>query len=233
MATSTRPGVGGALRELFLGSEARLALAIATVVIGAGAAFVVALLLQPANRTFTAIVAPVQLIMSVLTPFSTAALVFDLREDRHPLSALRPRWIAAGIYGLLVGVLGAAVTVLALAVLGTQASGGAWADAVPAAVGSLLVQLIPAGVGCAAGLLMPRLWLSCLATIVVPLGFTLAVGLLAPRGTADWLTPLGAAGHLVPGPMTTVNWAQWVVVVGLWVALGNAIGYRRWAGRAA
>ena len=231
MPSRTDSSVGAALRELLLGSEVRLALALATVVIGAGAAFVLALLLQPVDRTFAAIIAPVPLIMSVLTPFSTAALVFDLRDDRLPVTALRPRWIAAGIYGLLVGGVGAAVTALPRAVLGIEASGGAGADAVPAVVGSLLVQLIPAGIGCAAVLLIPRLWLACLSTVVVPLGCTLLLGFLTPRGTADWLTPLGAAGHLVPGPMSIVNWAQWVVVVALWVVLPNAIGARRWAAR--
>ncbi|MFT4166639.1 MAG: hypothetical protein QM650_15480, partial [Microlunatus sp.] len=81
-------------------------------------------------------------------------------------------------------------------------------------------------VGCAAGLLVPRLTLAALSTIAVPIGFTVLLGLLAPRGTADWLTPLGTAGHLVPGPMTVVNWAQFVITAGLWVVLPNLIGRR-------
>jgi len=60
----------------------------------------------------------------------------------------------------------------------------------------------------------------------VPISVTVLLGFLAPRGTADWLTPLGAAGHLVPGPMTILNWAQLVITAGLWVVLPNVIGRR-------
>ena len=40
------------------------------------------------------------------------------------------------------------------------------------------------------------------------------------------MTPLAAASHLLPGPMTPLTWAQWVVTAALWVVLPNAVGAR-------
>lgn len=230
--------VGGALRELVGASETRLALVLATLVVGAGAAFILAFVLQPSDRTLVAVAPLVQVIMSVLTPLSTAVLTYDLRDpdgDFRSRTAvpLRSRWIASGLYGLAVGAAGVVIAAVAVAVVvGANPPFDPWAGAVPVVVGSLLVQLIPVGVGCAAGLLIPRAGLAALATVVVPLTFTLLVGLLTPQGTADWVTPLGAASHLVPGPMTAINWAQWIVTAALWVVLPNAIGARRLRDRA-
>jgi len=231
--------VGGALRDLVAASETRLALALATLVVGAGAAFILAFVLQPSDRTFVAVVPLVQVIMSVLTPLSTAVLTYDLRDPdgayrSRTVAPLRSRWIAAGIYALVIGAAGAVIAAIAVAVIvGSNPPFDPWAGAVPAVVGSLLVQLIPVGVGCAAGLLVPRAGLAALSTVVVPLTFTVIVGLLTPQGTADWITPIGAAGHLVPGPMTAINWAQWIVTAVLWVVLPNLIGARRLRDRAA
>jgi amino acid transporter len=231
--------VRGALRDLVAGSETRLALVLATVVVGAATAFILAFITQPSLRTFVTVAPLVTLIMSVLTPMSAAVLIYDLRDPdgdfRSRTSApLRSRWIAAGVYGLLVGLASALLVALAVTVAaGSSPATDPWAGAAPAVIGSVLLQLIPVGVGCAAGLLLPRSGLAALSTVVVPLLVTLIVGLVLPRGTADWITPLGAAGHLVPGPMTALHWAQWIVTAALWVVLPNVIGMRRLRDRAA
>lgn len=230
--------VGAALRGL-VSSDTRIALVLATLILGAGAAFGLAFLAPVEARTYALVIPLAQLITSVATPFSTALLTFDLRDPdgefrSRTVEPLRARWIASGVYGLAVGAYVAIVAAVAVSVsAGSTPVTDPWAGLVPAVIGSLVVQLIPVGVGCAAGLLVPRGGLACLATLVVPVLVTLLVGLLTPQGVADWITPLGAAGHLVPGPMSVVNWAQWIVTAALWVVLPNAIGRRLLAARAA
>ena len=214
--------VGGALAFL-VGSRSRLVLVVVTVLVGILMAFFQALGLPLELRTFARVVPLTQLAISVLTPFATALLTHDLRTSN---ASLRSRWVAAGIYGLLAGALGAAASAAAVAV----GSGGPlgtvdpWAGAWPAALGSLVVQLIPVGVGCAAGLLIRRARYAQLATIAVPLAASFLLGRYAPDGATDWVTPLAAASHLLPGPMTPLTWAQWVVTAALWVVLPNAVG---------
>jgi len=216
--------VGGALAFL-VGSRSRLVLVVVTVLVGILMAFFQALGLPLELRTFVRVVPLTQLAISVLTPFATALLTHDLRTSN---ASLRSRWVAAGIYGLLAGALGAAASAAAVAV----GSGGPlgtvdpWAGAWPAALGSLVVQLIPVGVGCAAGLLIRRARYAQLATIAVPLAASFLLGRYAPDGATDWVTPLAAASHLLPGPMTPLTWAQWVVTAALWVVLPNAVGAR-------
>jgi len=216
--------VAGALASL-VGTRRRVILVAVTVLVGVLVAFGQALGLPLELRTFARVVPLTQLSISVLTPFATALLTHDLRTSN---ASLRSRWLAAGIYGLLAGVMGAAASAAAVAV----GSGGPlgtvdpWAGAWPAALGSLVVQLIPVGVGCAAGLLIRRARNAQLATIAVPLAASFLLGRYVPDGTTDWATPLAAASHLLPGPMTPLTWAQWVVTAALWVVLPNAIGAR-------
>ena len=216
--------VAGALASL-VGTRRRVILVAVTVLVGVLVAFGQALGLPLELRTFARVVPLTQLSISVLTPFATALLTHDLRTSN---ASLLSRWLAAGIYGLLAGVMGAAASAAAVAV----GSGGPlgtvdpWAGAWPAALGSLVVQLIPVGVGCAAGLLIRRARNAQLATIAVPLAASFLLGRYVPDGTTDWATPLAAASHLLPGPMTPLTWAQWVVTAALWVVLPNAIGAR-------
>lgn len=224
--TSVRAG----LRALMAG-ETRIALVLATLVIGAGAALALAFALPADQRTFAAVAPLTQLILSVLTPFAAVLLIWDLRDgdgkfDHRTTGRLRSRWIAAGIYGLAIGLYGNVVVALATALAAGPAA-NPWPGGAAAMFGGLLIQLIPVGVGCAAGLLIRRMGLADLATIAVPLAVTGLIGGLAPRGVADWVTPLGAAGHLVPGPMMAIHWVQWIVTAGLWVLLPNWLGSRR------
>lgn len=238
LGVSSDTSLGAALRG-FVSSETRIALVLATLLLGAGAAFGLAFFLGPQLRTYAGVVPLAQLVVSAVTPFSTALLTYDLRDPDGPFRSrtaapLRARWTAAGLYGLAFGIYVAIVSAIAVAVAaGATPATDPWAGAAPAVVGSILVQLIPVGVGCAAGLLVPRGGLACAATLVVPLLFTLLVGAVAPRGTADWITPLGAAGHLVPGPMTILNWAQWIITALVWVLLPNWLGGRLLSQRAA
>ena len=178
------------------------------------------------QRTFTRVVPLVQLIISVLTPFSAALLTHDLRDPQParcgaggspPRStgwwpaATAPRWSAAAV---AVGSGGQLSTI------------DPWIGAWSAAFGSLVAQLIPVGVGCGAGLLIRRAGYAELATIAVPLAASFLLGRYSPAGTTEWVTPLGAVSHLLPGPMTPVAWAQWAVTATLWVVLPNAIGAR-------
>ncbi|MDN5763654.1 MAG: hypothetical protein L0H41_15230, partial [Microlunatus sp.] len=213
MARGPGVGVAAALKDLLLGSDVRLALAISTVLVAAAAAFILAAVLNPPDRTVAALIPLAQLLMTLLTPFSAALATSELRTPKAQQPAVRAYWAGAAIYAVAIGTLGLLACVLAVTALG--AAPESWLGGPSVVVGSLLVQLIPVGVGCAAGLLLPRAWLACLTTVVVPLGVTLLLGTLGPRGAADWLTPLGAAGHLVPGPMSILNWAQWIVVAAL------------------
>ncbi|HEU4548004.1 MAG TPA: hypothetical protein VFR88_17095 [Microlunatus sp.] len=216
--------VAGALAFL-IGSRRRLVLVVVTALVGILMAFFQALGLPLEQRTFARVVPLTQLAISVLTPFATALLTHDLRTSN---ASLRSRWLGAGIYGLLMGALGAAASAAAVAA-GTGGPLGTvdpWVGAWPATLGSLVVQLIPVGVGCAAGLLIGRARYAQLATVAVPLAASFLLGRYAPDGATDWVTPLAAASHLLPGPMTPLAWAQWVVTAALWVVLPNAVGAR-------
>lgn len=232
--------VGAGLRAL-VSSQTRLVLVVVTALVGAVAAFGLAAVLVPEGRTLTGIVPLTQLIISVFTPFVTALLTHELRDaagggPAQLIAAVRSRWIAAGIYGVVMGGYGALAA--GVATTAAASSGGVpttvdlWAGAGPAVLGSLLVQLIPVGVGCAAGLLIPRRGHAVLATVVVPLLASFVLPRLTPAGTTDWVTPLAAADHLLPGPMTAVAWAQWIVTAALWVVLPNWLGARRLRRRA-
>ncbi|HYI58076.1 MAG TPA: hypothetical protein VEX66_07910 [Microlunatus sp.] len=220
----TENSVSDALRALVT-PRSRLVLVLATALVGVLVAFALAIALPADQRTFTRVVPLVQLIISVLTPFSAALLTHDLRDSA---GSVRSRWVAAALYGVVAGGYGAAVSAAAVA----AGSGGQlstidpWIGAWSAAFGSLVAQLIPVGVGCGAGLLIRRAGYAELATIALPLAASFLLGRYSPAGTTEWVTPLGAVSHLLPGPMTPVAWAQWAVTATLWVVLPNAIGAR-------
>lgn len=217
--------VGEALGALFA-TRGRSALVLVTAMAGAIAAFFLAFGFPAESRTFVAVVPLTQLVISVLTPFATAALTHDLR-DQNLVGSLPSRWIASALYGLAFGVYGAAVAAVAVsAANGSTPAIDPWNGAATAFLGCLVVQLIPVGVGAGAGLLLGRLSRARLLTVVVPLGLSFVLARLAPAGTTDWITPLGAADHLLPGPMSLLAWVQWVVTAALWVVLPNAVGAR-------
>lgn len=228
--------VGAGLRAL-VSTPARTALVLATLLVGAAAAFGLTLLVPPEQRTFAGIAPLTQLILSVMTPLAAACLTSDLRGfdggSRSPAAESLPsRWTAAGVYGLLIGAYGAVIVALATMLpIGSRVTAGSsvadpWAGAGPAVIGCLVVQLIPVGVGCAAGLLIARIRRAQLATVLVPLAASFVLARLAPAGTTDWVTPLAAADHLLPGPMSILNWAQWLVTAAVWVIVPNWIGTR-------
>jgi hypothetical protein len=208
----------------------RLLLVLATALLGLLTAIGLASVLAPEQRTFAGIVQLTQLVMSVLTPFATVLLTHDIRETGPAGSAALPgRWVAAAVYGVLAGAYGAAVAAFAVNLVissGAPLAADPWAGVGSAVLGSLVVQLIPVGVGCGAGLLIARPLRAQLATAVVPLAFSFVLARFTPAGTTDWVTPLAAADHLLPGPMTALSWVQWIVTAALWVVVPNLVGAR-------
>ncbi|HEU5486128.1 MAG TPA: hypothetical protein VFU98_14560 [Microlunatus sp.] len=222
--------VTAGLRALVL-PRRRLLLVLATALLGLVTAIGLASLLAPEQRTFAGIAPLTQLVLSVLTPFATVLLTHDVRESGPDgRASLTGRWAAAAIYGVLVGAYGAVVTALAVSMVissGAQLAADPWAGTGSAVLGSVVSQLIPVGVGCGAGLLIARPLRAQLATVVAPLAFSFVLARFTPAGTTDWVTPLAAADHLLPGPMTALTWVQWVVTAALWVVLPNLAGARR------
>lgn len=229
VSSNAAAGVAGTGWRSLLVPRRRLMLVLVTAAVGLLAAFGLATLVVPEQRTFAGVVPLTQLIMSVLTPFSAVLLTSDVHQGRTGVAALPQRWLTAAVYGLIVGAYGAVVAALAvnLAVSsGAPVAADPWAGAGALLLGSLVVQLIPVGVGCGAGLLIFRPLRAQLATVVVPLAVSFVLPRFSPAGTTDWVTPLAAVDHLLPGPMTALGWLQWLVTAALWVVLPNAIGAR-------
>lgn len=222
---------------LLAAGRGRVVLILSTLLLGAAGAFGFSVALPPHDRSLVAVVPLVQLLMSVLTPFTTASLTHDLRfrsgapaghTGSTVVGRLWSRWVAAALYGVVIGAYGAAISALALALVGAgEPSTVAWSGAAAVIIGSLLIQLIPVGVGCAAGLLVPRIVLACLATIVVPLGVTALLRAVDANGIAGWVTPLGAAEGLLPGPVGDDDLLRWLTAALLWVVLPNLFAARR------
>lgn len=187
---------------LLAAGRGRVVLILSTLLLGAAVAFGFSVALPPQDRTLVTVVPLVQLLMSVLTPFSTAGMTHDLRfRSGAPVGHTGPavegrlssRWVAAALYGVVIGAYGAAISGLALALVGAgEPSTVAWSGAAAVMIGSLLIQVIPVGVGCAAGLLVPRIGVARLVTIVVPMGVTALLRAVGANGIAGWVTPLVA-----------------------------------------
>jgi hypothetical protein len=95
-------------------------------------------------------------------------------------------------------------------------------------LGSVLVQVVAQLVGTGLGLLLRPVILTCLATIVIPLGLWFVLGLVpALRPAQAWLTPFPSVQHLLSGEMSPVRWAQWFVVLLIWGIGLNTIGVLR------
>ena len=193
--------VSGALRALVI-PRSRLLLVLATALVGLLVAFALAIALPADQRTFSRIVPLTQLIISVLTPFSAALLTHDLRDSTGTVGS---RWVAAALYGLVAGGYGAAVSAAAVAAgTGGQLSTidpwvGAWSGRVRQPGG----PAHPRRGGLWGRAADPTSRLRGLATIAVPLAASFVLGRYAPTGTTEWVTPLGAVSHLLPGPMST------------------------------
>ncbi len=199
-------GWRGPLRRI-LATKARKLIVALTLLLG----MVVGFGLAGEAESFGVLARPVQSIMSILVPFVAVLLV---RESPKPLRAIAASTFCAAAVGLFGGVLCVVVSALA---------GLSWGNVVIAVVGGILVQVLAVLVGTAAGLLLRRPVIACLATVVVPLGLWAA---LRPIGLHEWLTPAGNLPYLLTGELSARAWVRWLVVVALWGVALNVAGLR-------
>jgi hypothetical protein len=217
---------GPALARRAVGTPIRRVLLAVALAVAVLAAAVLTTSLPATGRTFVSLSASVQSLLSIFVPFFAVLLASDLRRSRRPGHPIRPRpiWIAAGLLALGFGLVGIAVSATATA-LGPDSTGiDRWASWPLIVFGSLVLQLIAAGVGTAAGLLLRPVWLADLATVVVPLGCYLVLGTTATlRLVREWTTPFAAVQRLFTGQLTLLGWLQWAVVAAFWVVAANAV----------
>ena len=227
-----------ALRRL-IGTRGRRVLVGVTLLLGLLAAIGVTAGTPIEERSLGVVANPVQSLMSVLTPFSTvllsAALLADDRQadpDRQVdpgrqdnsgrRVALAPTWAAAAGYGILIGVWGSLVSLVA-----TLIGSGSLDRAPTIIVAGPIVQVIACGVGAAFGVLIRPAWLAMVATIVIPLGVWALLGLAGLSAAQGWLTPYAAVIRVFAAPMTPLAWVQWLVVALIWAVGLNAAAFGR------
>jgi hypothetical protein len=196
-----------------------------TLLLGVAAAAALAAGLPPQERTFAALSAVVQSLMSVLVPLLGILLVRDLR--RAPGTAgLASTLAAAVLVAAGVGVFGAVATALVLAPSGAT---DAWGHAAVTALGGVLVQLLAVLVGTGMALLLRPVPLAFLATFL-PLAVWAALDAVDVLRPARQLTPYETARDLLSGDMSPAAWLQWLVVVLVWGVGLNAAGAVRGRG---
>ncbi|MFG1609057.1 hypothetical protein [Actinoplanes sp. NPDC049265] len=171
----------------------------------------------PDDATFVLVSQAVQMLMSVTLPFTGVLLA-------RAAVRLPEMWLRATFLAVAVGGFG-----VVLAVVAVLATSGDWDDAVLVAVGGVLVQVVAQFVGTGFGLLLPRRpVIAGLATIVLPLGLYLLLGLApALRPVREWVTPYATVLHLLSGEMTALSWVRWAVVAVVWAVGLNAWGAAR------
>jgi hypothetical protein len=198
-----------------------------TLLLGLVAAVAVILTAQPAERTFTTLSGPVQILMSATLPFIGVLLARDVLRSQGA-APLASTLLAAILLAAAVGVFGVVVCAVSLTLTPPDAAAGRWDHAVIISVGSVLVQIAAQLVGTGLGLLLRPVVVACLATVVLPLGLWLVLGSVEViRPAQAWLTPYAAARSLLSGHMNALAWAQWFVVILLWGAGLNALGAAR------
>jgi len=167
------------------------------------------------------IATPVLSVVSIFVPYVGILLMSDLRRP-EATDPLGPSVVAAVLVGAALGAFGVIVSLIAAAIAGSDGLSDTW---VTVAIAGVVVQVVPALLGTAAGLLLRPTFVAFLATIVVPIGVWL---LLAPLdGLRSWVAPYEVARHLLAGQISAIVWAQWLVVAVLWGGVLNAVGARR------
>ena len=227
-------GFAGAVRVALaraLGTRPRKWLLAITLLAGLLTAAAVAVGSPPAARTFAAISAPAQSVMSVGVPFFGVLLTCDLWRARRE-TRITPTLLAATGLATAIAFLGVLICVVTTALVPTATS-NRWAGWATIVLGSVLVQVVAALVGTSLGLLLRRPVVAGIATIVLPLGLWFLLGAVDSVHQAQgWLTPFGGVQNLLSGQMDAVRWAQWLVVLVLWGIGPNALGvllWRRWS----
>lgn len=217
-------------------TRVRVLLLIFTLLVGAASGIAVGLSGGvPHDGMFGSISSIVHGLMSVLVPFLGVLWISDVR--RNPGVSLRSGYLSAMTVALGVGVFG----VLAAAG-GTALRSEYWVSytGVPepwrqdgtVAVGGVIVQLVAQSVGTGFGLLIRNRAVAMVATIAVPLGLYLILGLSPAISPArDWLTPFAAVQHVFSTQMSALNWVQWLVIMLIWVVGLNLAGLARLSGK--
>lgn len=229
MNASSRPSTGLGAEFLdacrrSVGTRPRRWLILITALVGLLSAVAVMASVEPSDRTFGTVAAPVQTLMSITVPFLGILMVSDLRAAQR-WNEIIPTVLAAIVVAVGIAVFGILVCVVAVAVLPSAAVQDRWHQFGMIAVGSVLVQVLAQLVGTGLGLLVRSVVLAWIASLVLPLGLWLALGVVDSLSPAQaWLTPYAAATNLLSGQMSLVTWAQWLVVLLLWGVGLNVVG---------
>jgi hypothetical protein len=213
-----------ALRRSVATRRRRWLLAI-TLVVGLLAAAGLTAGAPPEDRTFATFANAVQGLMSVLTPLIGILLTHDLRQPPGRAGSVAPTLLAATVLAAGIGVVGSLIAAGGLALAPASSDRQPWQYAATIAVGGVLVQIVAMLTGTGLGLLLRSPVVAFLASIVVPLGLYLILGIAG--SLRDWLTPYGALLNLLSGEMTAARWMGWVVVFLIWGVGLNAAGAAR------
>lgn len=187
--------------------------AAATALIGGLAAFAVAAGLPAPDRTLATVAAPVQLLLSVGSPFLGAVATSSLH--RQPGQEARATLVRTMGWALGFAAWGSALSAAAVAALPSASPAGRWADALPVLLGSILMQAVAMLTGTGFGLLLRRPVVASLATVILPLALWPVLGAVAP-GARLWLTPFEGANLLLAGTMASSQWLPHIVMVSIW-----------------
>jgi hypothetical protein len=162
-----------------------------------------------AERTFAGVLAPAQLLMSLLVPLIGIVVVSDLRQP--PSTCARdtatPAILAALVLAALLAMVGSLFAALALALSSTTAP-DPWRSAALLVLGSLLAQVVAVLTGTGLGLLVPSYGVAFGLTLL-PVALWLALGVAGPsRAVRDWILPYGPVRHLLGATMTAASWGS-------------------------
>jgi hypothetical protein len=158
-----------------------------------------------------------QSVISIGVPFVTGVLGARCR-GRAPLEVARLLPVVLG-YAVIMAVAGVVITVVV-----TAATGGSWELAGAAILGSVVAQAVASLIGLGLGTLIGRPVIAALATIILPLGLLLLLGLIAPAAQ-PWLTPFPNASRWWSGTMAVDGLPPFLVMVLLWCVALNAAGW--------
>lgn len=181
---------------------------------------------DPANRTLATVSAAALGLMTVPLPFLGALLAIDLWRVDSQRGQVGPMLAGATLLAVVAGAFGGVTSAITVAATAGGVA-GAWAGAGPIALGCVLVAVVAQLVGTGFGLLLRHPVLACAATIVVPLGLWLILGLGFLRPAQPWLTPFPSVQNLLSGDMSGLAWPQWIVMALLWGGGLNALGAAR------
>jgi hypothetical protein len=210
--------------RLLLETTARRWWVALTAAIAVGIPWLLAFTLPAAERTFAAVNAPTQMLISVITPFVGLLLATDVRLGRAKVG---PAVRVAYLFAVVAGAWGAVFSAVASAATVSSAP-DVWAHAATAAAGGLAVQTVATSTGLGLGALLRRPIVAGVATFA-----PLVVGLIltAVPAVAAWVTPAVNGPLLLSGadPMAWVREGAVLLIWGggYWVAGAGRILFPR------